>query len=130
MAENKASDWDLGRLVYSLVLIVFLVPLVSWAWYSQFRYSIQYDVPMSQVIAAKEPHDCDFLKAPIGDKECSYDAVVTTTTTTVPPTDGALTLLNNAGEVIVSFDEGKTWVVKRSLPTKTFVYVTWKKTEE
>jgi hypothetical protein len=48
---------------------------VSYApWMNKLRYSIWYSVDDSQVIQTdkKPPSDCDFLKAPIGNKGCQY----------------------------------------------------------
>ena len=47
-------------------------PVVVKLW-----YSVQYQVAYSNVtIPGHQPHDCDFLKAPIGDKLCSYQSEV------------------------------------------------------
>jgi hypothetical protein len=56
------------------------------AWYSKLRYSIQYDVPYDQVSKDNEPHDCGFMTAPIGEKNCHYEIEATkiTTRTTNP----------------------------------------------
>jgi hypothetical protein len=38
------------------------------------RFAFQYGVNVSDIAKDDKPHDCDWLKAPIGDKECHYDA--------------------------------------------------------
>lgn len=50
-------------------LVAVFAPAGSW-------YAVKYDVPVSHVIVEPEPHDCDFIRAPIGDKGCDYVAVV------------------------------------------------------
>jgi len=130
--DHKSSTWDLGGIVGAVIALFVLNGVWHWAWYSKLRYSIQYEVPFSQITIDKEPHDCEFLKAPIGEKDCHFGAEVTTTTTTEPDTENpsVRTTHNGIGETMVSFDDGKTWVAKRSLPTKTFVYLSWKKVED
>lgn len=131
-SEQKSSAWDLGSIVGICITLYFLSAAWHWAWYSKLRYSIQYAIPFGQITCEKEPHDCEFMRAPIGEKNCHFDAEVITTTTTEPNTENpsVRTTLSGSGETMVSFDDGKTWVAKRSLPTKTFVYLSWKKVEE
>jgi hypothetical protein len=86
---------------------VFWAVVVSWfvgsggtdAWHSKLRYSIQYDVPYDKVTKPNKPHDCDWLKAPIGDKECHYEIRVYTVRTAA----------DTRGNAIISYDEGATW---------------------
>jgi hypothetical protein len=131
MAAKTSSDWEFGKFVYLMALLYGIFALGHWVWYSKVRYSVQYDVPMSQVVLEDEPHDCDFFHAPIGNKDCSYEAAVTATTITEPDPDGptVLTSKNLEGETVVSFDDGKTWVARRSLPSKKYVHLDWNKTK-
>lgn len=46
------------------------------SWY-QFRYSQEYNTDSSKVHVEPKPHDCDFDKAPFGNKECHFDKIVT-----------------------------------------------------
>src|SRR5208282_5829098 len=46
--------------------------LVTWPTY---RDSYSYNVPYSSVVVEDEPGNCDFLHAPIGDKDCHYNRV-------------------------------------------------------
>jgi hypothetical protein len=39
-------------------------------------YAIRYDVSSEGVHYLPKPHDCDFDKAPLGNKECHYDREV------------------------------------------------------
>ena len=42
------------------------------------QYSLQYGTDTNHVYIEPKPHDCDFDKAPRGDKECHFDRIVTT----------------------------------------------------
>jgi hypothetical protein len=76
--------------------------LCSNMWFSKARLSFYYGVDYSQVTGASDkPHDCDWLKSPIGSKECSYSREVSTVQ--VRP--------NRFGYQDVSYDEGKTWTI-------------------
>ncbi len=62
--------------VVVLALLGFLWPrLFPESWYA-FRYGTDSD----QVHIEAEPHDCDFSKAPLGDKECHFEKQVETQT--------------------------------------------------
>ena len=54
---------------------IFVAAAVSGSWYA-FRYGTDSD----QVHIEAEPHDCDFSKAPLGDKECHFEKQVETQT--------------------------------------------------
>jgi hypothetical protein len=60
--------WVVAMGIIGLFCCAF-APSGSW-------YAVKYDVPVSHVIVEPEPHDCDFLHAPIGDKDCHYLEVV------------------------------------------------------
>ncbi|MGD1073064.1 MAG: hypothetical protein ABSB15_23340 [Bryobacteraceae bacterium] len=114
--DPKKESWhDLLRNLYWIVIILFVW---NWIWYSKLRYAIQYTTPYSQVSKDKEPHDCDWLKAPLGDKECHFEIQVNT----------VRTARNAQGQPIVSFNEGETWVLDEATPpTKSQVFISWKK---
>lgn len=59
-----------------MVIIVFFA--VPAAWHSKLRYMVQYRVSPSKVSVDKEPHDCDFWRAPVGEKDCHNGSVVST----------------------------------------------------
>jgi len=50
-------------------IVFFLLPL-------QLRYAIQYHIPRTRVQVEDEPHECEFDKAPIGNKYCHYEKQV------------------------------------------------------
>jgi hypothetical protein len=41
-----------------------------------WRYSIQYHTDTDQVFYEGKPHDCDYDKAPFGNKECHFEKSV------------------------------------------------------
>jgi hypothetical protein len=91
-------------------------------WHSRLRYAAQYHVHYDQVTMAKQPHDCDWLAAPLGDKNCHYDAETQRV---------RLGIRENTNRPLVSFDDGKTWVDDNNVPPLTSgVYITWKKIED
>ena len=61
-----------------LRLLLFVVPLfVLWFWfYPSSFYGFWYNADSDHVHIQAEPHDCDFLKAPLGFKECHYQRQV------------------------------------------------------
>jgi hypothetical protein len=86
-------------------------------------------VSPKKVEVAKEPHDCDFFYAPIGDKFCEYGQKVTTVRWGRAPTNS---------QPILSTDDGKTWlpftpeagVVVPRYSTLEGVDVGWEKNEK
>ena len=72
---NK-PDWQLGGwATFGLLMIIFVwIPaLVSGAVHSKVRYYLAYPVEYNDIYISDKPHDCAFLKAPLGDKECHYE---------------------------------------------------------
>jgi len=100
--------------------------LVAWlwlgdGWHSPLRYSIQYGVPLSEISKPEKPHDCDFLTAPLGIKNCRYDL----------HEQIVKTAMSTTGVPIVSYDEGKTWAFNNgSPPVKPQVILMWEKIDE
>lgn len=80
------------RSFFKAVLYIFLIafglfvvlPLVfreGTIWLfpnSTFGYSMKYGVDDKHVYVEPKPHDCEWGKAPIGNKYCHFDRVVTT----------------------------------------------------
>jgi hypothetical protein len=71
---------DLGRAAGTVLLVIlgcialgFVIEYGSVKGY----YALQNNVDPEKVTIIPKPHDCDFDKAPIGNKECHYEAVVT-----------------------------------------------------
>ena len=70
MSKNSGAEGWIG---------VAVVGAVAWYWFSDSDWAVQqraaskYKLPDSRIaIAGVQPHDCDFLTAPIGEKHCSY----------------------------------------------------------
>ena len=91
----------LRQLAVPFIAIVIFYFFVTSAWHSKWRYVVQYQVGPKKVTIAKEPHDCDFIYAPIGAKFCEYNQTVSTV---------RWGRSQNGGEPIISTDEGKTWL--------------------
>jgi hypothetical protein len=113
---------------FGICIAVWLFSLLSEAWHSKWRYALVNGVNADKVIIVNHPHDCAFLAAPLGEKYCHYDRVISTvrwaTSTTNQP--------------IESEDDGKTWtvftptageVVPRD-STIEAIMIDWKKVQE
>ena len=108
--------------VAAVVCGVFIYMLISgWVgnmWNSQSVLAMRYSVPTEKVIIEEMPHDCDFLRAPLGVKGCSY-----TRETSVVKTG-----VNAAGQHVVTYDNGKSWSpIDDPSQIQTGVFVMWKK---
>lgn len=117
---------DMPAWVSGLVLAWFVYLVAEAVWHSKARYALQYANSYGEVIKEKKPHDCDWLTAPLGDKNCHYDAQVQVQTIATG-TD------SNSGRPIVSYDNGKTWDFNDGAnPAKASitVYVGWQKVDE
>ena len=98
-------------------------------WYSKIAYELYYSVDSSKLSIDKKPHDCDFWKAPIGQKECHYKRVVSTVEVGISTT---------TNKPVLAVDGGKTWSEYTSDPgttvpqnrTVTNVSITWEKVED
>jgi hypothetical protein len=126
--ENKElfSRSGLSQWIGGIVILWLAIAGFAGAWHSKLRYVMWYGTDWSSVTVDPEPHDCDLLAAPLGEKNCRYDAQVTTQKT-------ILSLDKNSGRRIVSYDEGKTWDFNDGPnPAKegTTVYVGWKKVDD
>jgi hypothetical protein len=125
--ENGISQ--LFREITWAIYAIAIVFLATAAWHSKWRYAMQYQVGPMKVVIAKEPHDCDFLFAPIGDKFCEYNRKVSTVRWGRTP---------DSNQPILSMDDGKTWypftpeadVVVPRYSTLEGVSVDWEKKEE
>lgn len=105
-----------------LVIIVLLatgVWFAIWGRDSALRYSVQYEADRSMVTVERKPTDCDFLRAPMGRKDCNYEKEILVAK---HRRDTA------SGRAIVSFDDGKSWEWNDGGPEQgTSVYVTWRR---
>lgn len=79
------------RIYPRVVLAIVFVPWVLWliitiihnnmTWFfpdSPWAYAMEYDTESQYVVIDREPHDCEFFKAPIGSKNCHFHRSVAT----------------------------------------------------
>src|SRR5437899_902819 len=123
---NNKLDRLKPSAVWSVVgLFVVFVLIPKWAnsiLDSKTRYALQYAVSDNQAFVAKEPRDCDFISAPLGDKNCHYEKAVSASKC---GTD------NNTQKPVISYDDGKTWNwMTEGIKCSPSVAVTWTKVKE
>ena len=92
-------------------LVVIVVAVIAWAWLpdnviTKTWQAISNHTSYGRVQIADRPHDCDFLTAPLGSKNCHYKKAISK----------VMWATSRTGYPIKSLDEGKTWT--RSLPGK------------
>jgi hypothetical protein len=83
-------------------IVFFFFIMTNWIgdmWNSKIITAVRYGTSSDNVQVQKEPHDCDFLEAPLGRKPCRYVKIVSMVKFSVSTT----------GNPIQSFDDGKTW---------------------
>jgi hypothetical protein len=98
METDSGTPW--GCLIYSVIFVVALS--VTFLWDSKLKYAFEYGVNLSDVHKDPKPHDCDWSKAPIGDKECHYEVEVLQTKVREGQDQ-------KTGKPIISYDDGSTW---------------------
>jgi hypothetical protein len=119
----------LGNVLAFLYLAGFLLWLavIAWLvmperWTNVFWYAVKYRASPARVTIADRPRDCDWMRAPLGEKGCRYEAVAT--------------VYNAAGQVILDDD---TWPQRTrdkstgKVPPDTrprHVWVVWHKVED
>lgn len=79
-AETKNSSSDFGAGIGCLAVLAVIAGFVWWllpdSWTDPIKYSTIYSVDVGKVNVAVKPKDCEFMHAPIGNKECRYKKVV------------------------------------------------------
>jgi hypothetical protein len=111
-----------------ICVAVWLVSLLSVAWHSRWRYALANGVKADKVTILNHSHDCAFLAAPLGEKYCHYDIVISTVRWAKSTTN----------QPIESYDDGKTWTVFTpptgevvpQYSTVEDVMIDWRKVEE
>ena len=68
-----------ATIVFLGVPAAFIWMLLPDSFTQPIRYAAEYSVDKSHVFIEKEPTDCDWGHAPIGNKDCHYDKTVLTT---------------------------------------------------
>ena len=97
-AVSKSSSSGWGWYIFGVFAWLTASALYSDVVHSKFRYATQYGVDSASVDISTKPHDCAFIAAPIGEKYCHYDIIVSDSDIRVNTT------LN-----LASYDGGKTW---------------------
>jgi hypothetical protein len=116
----------LSELVSAVAILWVFFALIPWMWHSKLVYSWRYGVAVSQVNIEKEPTDCDFLHAPLGDKDCRYERQVSTVLVRTDSSDMATKGLVH----YISYDDGKTWTLDSSVPPiNPGIAISWEKVE-
>jgi hypothetical protein len=82
-----------------LALLAGLLYLYSWMTDGTIWYAFHYDANLNQVNRTDKPHDCEWFTAPLGNKNCHYEAKVAVTKTG----------RDKDGKTVRSYDGGKTW---------------------
>jgi len=112
------SNGGFGILLWLCVIGAFV--WFAWLDDSEFRYEFQYKD--AEVTFDDKPHDCEFLTAPLGRKNCSYEKEVSIVQFSRDIKTGA---------AIISYDGGVTWNGNRGGPMNgKRVHVYWVKTAD
>ena len=91
---RRSGEW-VANLVG--VAVVVGVILLVWAWWSPPSwYALRYGTDTAHVFVQPEPHDCDFLTAPLGIKRCRYEKAISTDT---DPKTGAVIVYVNWNKI-------------------------------
>jgi hypothetical protein len=65
----------LGGVIGIVIIVTFFGWLFDAAWFYKTFYTMSYDMDLGRVEIAKKPHDCEFMTAPLGEKNCHYQRV-------------------------------------------------------
>jgi hypothetical protein len=99
-AVKEVKDkWSTPYFILMALAGLFFWSVPSAIWHAKWRYALANGVSSDHVTIIKQPHDCNFLAAPLGAKYCEYERQVTTVRWST----------STQGQPIVSWDEGKTW---------------------
>lgn len=138
MLESKIMDED-GCAGWIFLLIIGGIVWFAWLDDSKIRYEFEYSGAELEIV--DKPHDCDFLTAPMGMKNCSYQKKVNIHFySKFPPSSGDMFGPINdpwdsenliPGAPIVSFNNGKTWLFNRGGPMRgKLVMISWSRTND
>jgi len=106
----QSDESGCGFIVLAVVGVYFFAPA---SWTNAVWYGVKYKVGLSEVHTDAKPTDCDFMHAPLGNKDCSYVAHVKAYNA-----KGVLVAGEDAPKYgrdtktrdpIVSYDGGKNW---------------------
>jgi hypothetical protein len=129
------KDDTIGNFAVGFLFIIGAGYIFSSSWFDVPWYAVEYSVDPFKVQVGNKPKDCDFMHAPLGRKECHYDAKATAYNAAgdIVGGDSAPQYRNDikTGKAIVSYDDGKTWewYYGANIPDQKIktVLVTWSK---
>lgn len=130
MEDNRGCIGGLAMLgVFAWIFMT-----AGYSWPNAFWYGVVYHVGIDAVHTSDRPTDCDWTRAPLGSKGCSYKATVdgyNAAGQLVAGDDAPKYGNDKTGSPIVSYDSGKTWwpVSAPDLKVRT-VEVRWIKVTE
>jgi hypothetical protein len=118
-----------------LIVIMIGVSIYSVGGIYKAVFSIKYSVSPDKVHVDAKPTDCDFNRAPLGDKGCHYEKFVEACNASgvvVAGTDAPIYIRDpQTRKPIISYDGGNTWswmtTVDVPNPKVDSVKVTWRK---
>jgi hypothetical protein len=127
--ETAVKDqWSTAQAVVGIFVLAGVWTIFDDIWHSKWRYALSNNAETDKVIVDNVPHDCAFIAAPLGEKYCHYDRVVSVVRWAT----------SQLGSPIISYDDGKTWsqftpdpsdVVPKT-STVQMVRISWEKKDE
>ena len=135
MAKNSKWWDEIGEVLYLFVFLGAVYVVVAYLFPDDWRikWCLRYIVAFNKVTVEPRPTLCDWGRAPLGNKSCHYEGVVSRKIIT----------LSTQGKPIVSFDGGETWKkppfdyseseladLRLDRQRAEFVHVSWEKKED
>ena len=135
MAKNSKWWDEIGEVLYLFVFLGAVYVVVAYLFPDDWRikWCLRYIVAFNKVTVDTRPTLCDWGRAPLGNKSCHYERVVSRKIVT----------LSTQGKPIVSFDGGETWKkppfdyseseladLRLDRQRAEFVHVSWEKKED
>lgn len=135
MAISKKWWHDIVEVFFLFIFLGAVYFVVAYLFPDDWRikWSLKYIVPFSHVTIEPRPTLCDWGHAPLGNKSCHYERVVSRKTVT----------LSTQGNPIVSYDGGETWKkppidyseaelteLRLDRQRAEFVHISWERLED
>jgi hypothetical protein len=94
-----AGRWTTPQILLILFLTYWGPRALGDLWNDKWRYEMYYNIAADAITIQEMPHDCEFLSAPLGNKYCHYERIVSIIRWAT----------SKDGKPIISYDDGKTW---------------------
>ncbi len=135
MAKNSKWWHEIGEVLYLFIFLGAVYFVVAYLFPDEWRikWAARYGVAFTKVTVQDKPTLCDWGHAPLGNKSCHYERIVSRKVVT----------LSTQGKPIVSYDDGKTWQkppfdyseselaeLRLDRQRAEFVHVSWEKKED